>query len=211
MSHISVSKNMNAVMEWHARYSTTRRDEWHYRKIRLGTLSPFVHAHYTSPGPTAPLPSRIANRAPCHKRDTPGQPRATQPGVRHRPAVGNAAASPRSALRPPPHAALRLVSSTTFLALRVVPQLSSCATLAAKINSTRLEWSPILCYRTEPTRPSPLPQFRPLDKPTPTATVHIKRLKLQASGKRGLTGRLGNNLPRLLIAAPVLMYTANTG
>lgn len=179
---------MNAVMKWHARYGTTRRDEWHYRKIRLGTLSPFVHAHYTSPGPTAPLPSRIANRAPCHKRDTPGQPRATQPGVRHRPAVGNAAASPRSALRPPPHAALKAGELHDLLSSAGrAKTLELCDSGYQKINSTRLEWSPVLCYRTAPTRPSPLPQFRPLDKPTPTATVHIKRLKLQASGKRGLT------------------------
>ena len=165
-------------MEWHARYSTTRRDEWHYRKIRLGTLSPFVHAHCTSPGPTAPLPSRIANRAPCHKRDTPGQPRATQPGVRHRPAVGNAAASPRSALRPPPHAALEAGELHDLLSSsgRAKTHKLRDSGYQNQLHSTR--WSPAPRYRASPTRPSPLPQFRPLDKPTPTATMHIKRLEL---------------------------------
>ena len=151
MSHISVSKNMNAVMKWHARYGTTRRDEWHYRKIRLGTLSPFVHAHYTSPGPTAPLPSRIANRAPCHKRDTPGQPRATQPGVRHRPAVGNAAASPRSALRPPPHAALEAgelhdLLSSAGRAKTLELRDSGCQN---QLHSTRMVAGPVLPHRTD--------------------------------------------------------------
>ena len=153
------------------------------------TLSLCTRAQHTSPGPTAPLPSRLANRRPCHKtgtsrhidrRSTRGS--ASPSGWKRRCETSECAEAPIPTQRfswrapRPPY----LFGSCPLHELSDIDRPKTISTRFTELVVMRTPLSMTALVA---------PQLTPDLKPSPTANVHIKRLKLQgALAKTQATG-----------------------